>query len=263
MNYLTYFVTVCFSVLFACVVAGQESEFPEAAEFERNAEGQITSLVISADSTSNPIELSDRTISAIAELRELQSLSLWGTTVTDDDIEKFAELENLLLIDLSFTKVTGECLSTLAKLDKLVSVRLEACDVKDAHLAVLEEMPQLAMLYLRRTKVTDIGIRHLKDSESLNLLQLSDCAITDDGLAALGDLPNIQHLWLSKTMRYGKDDRSLLTDECVDYLLTLETLIDLQIADSQLTEKGIERLKKGLPKAKVSTDRIGATYLID
>ena len=91
-------------------------------------------------------------------------------------------------------------------------------------------MPQLAMLYLGRTKITDLGLKHIKQLEHLNLLQLSDCQITDQGLASLGHLPRIQHLWLSKTIRNVEDDRSDFTDRCVDYLISLDTLVNLQIA---------------------------------
>jgi hypothetical protein len=157
--------------------------------------------------------------------------------------------------------VTGDSLRTLSSLKKLVSIRLEGCDGRDEHLVPLAEMPQLAVLYLGRTGVTDDGLKRLCKLKKLNLLQLSDCAITDAGLASLGDLPVIQHLWLSKTIRYGDDDRSDLTDNCVDYVTTLDTLIDLRIADSQLTEHGLKRLRDCLPDAKVSTERTGITYL--
>jgi hypothetical protein len=148
----------------------------------------------------------------------------------------------------------------MASLKELVSVRLEGCDVKDEHLVALGDIPQLAMLYLGRTKITDLGLKHIKQLENLNLLQLSDCQITDQGLASLGHLPRIQHLWLSKTIRNGDDDRSDLTDRSIDYLISLDTLVDLQIADSQLTESGLQRLREGLPKAKVRTQRTGITY---
>ena len=57
------------------------------------------------------------------------------------------------------------------------------------------------------------------------------------------------------------DDRSALTDGCVDYLVGLATLTDLQIADSQITDTGLQRLREALPNAKISTERTGITYL--
>lgn len=246
---------------FADESIGQQAALPESAKLTRDGNGHVTGVRITGKSDRDPLAMTPQAIKALAKLENLESLSLWGTAVTDDDIRQLAGLSNLRRIDLAFTDVTGESLRTLSLLEKLVSVRLEGCDVTDEHLPLLAKMPQLAMLYLGRTKVTDAGLQHLRRLRKLNLLQLSDCAITDEGLASLGDLPVIQHLWLSKTIRYGDDDRSNLTDNCVDYLISLNTLIDLQIGDSQLTEAGLKRLRAGLPMAKVSAERIGMTYL--
>lgn len=240
---------------------GQEAALPESAKLTRDSNGKVTGVRITGESSRDRLALTPEAIEALAKLKSLEFLSLWGTTVRDNDIKRLTGLANLRMIDLTFTDVTGESLRTLSSLKKLVSVRLEGCDVKNEHLAPLAEMPQLAMLYLGRTNVTDAGLKHIRGLRNLNLLQLSDCAITDAGLASLGDLQVIQHLWLSKTIRYGDDDRSDLTDNCVDYLISLDTLIDLRIADSQLTKRGLKRLRNGLPKAKVSTERTGITYL--
>ena len=246
---------------FAHESIGQETALPESAKLTRNTNGNVTAVRIAGQSNHERLAVKPEAIKALSNFQNLESLSLWGTTVTDNDIRQLAGLSNLRLIDLTFTDVTGESLRTLSSLTELVSVRLEGCDVKDEHLAPLADMPQLAMLYLGRSKVTDAGLKHLRGLKNLNLLQLSDCAITDAGLASLGDLPRIQHLWLSKTVRHGDEDLSNLTDKCVDYLTSLDTLIDLRIADSRLTERGLERLRDGLPNANVSTERTGITYL--
>ena len=247
-------------VFFVDESIGQETALPESAKLTRDGNGNVTAVRITGESNRDRLAVTPEAIKTLSKFRNLESLSLWGTTVTNDDIRQLAGLSNLRMIDLAFTDVTGESLRTLSSLKKLVSVRLEGCDVKDEHLVPLAEMPQLAMLYLGRTKVTDAGLKHLRGLRNLNLLQLSDCAITDAGLASLGDLPVIQHLWLSRTIRYGDDDRSDLTDNCVDYLTSLDTLIDLRIADSRLTDRGLKRLRERMPKAKVSTERTGITY---
>jgi hypothetical protein len=56
---------------------------------------------------------------------------------------------------------------------------------------------------------------------------------------------------------FGSD----LTDDCVDYSLTFDTLIDVGIADSQITEIGLKRLRDGLKQCKVSTSSHRAVYL--
>jgi hypothetical protein len=233
---------------------------PESAKVTTDGEGNVVGVKLTGESNLDRFTVTPEIIDALTKLKSLRTLSLWGTTVGDREIERLAALKHLQLIDLSFTDVTGESLRALSSLKELVSLRLEGCDVKDKHLIALGDMPQLAMLYLGRTQITDAGLKQIRRLEKLNLLQLSDCQITDQGLASLGRIPRIQHLWLSKTIRNGEDDRSDLTDGCVDYLISLDTLVDLQIADSQLTESGLQRLREGLPKAKVSTQRTGITY---
>ena len=178
----------------------------------------------------------------------------------DDDIAQLSSLAKLQVIDLSFTDVTGEGIAHLTKIPSLLSVRLDGCNIGDSDLKPLANMPEIAMLYLARTNVTDKGLKHVRGL-NLVLLDLQSCDISDEGLRSLGAFPRLQHLWLSKTNRHGEADRSRLSDDCVDYLLSLDTLLDLQIADSRLTAAGIERLRDGLPKAKVDVTSRGITYL--
>ena len=63
-----------------------------------------------------------------------------------------------------------------------------------------------------------------------------------------------------RRIRHGDDDRSDLTDKSVEYLISLDTLTDLRISDSQLTAYGLERLQAGLPKTTINTVRSGVTY---
>lgn len=238
-----------------------DSGLPKSAKVTVDDTGTVIGVQLTGKSNVDRLAVSPQTIDAISKLTTLRTLSLWGTTAGDDDIKRLTTLENLQSIDLTFTDVTGDSLRPLSSLKQLVSVRLEGCDVRDGQLAALSEMPQLAILYLGRTRVTDAGLRHLRGLRRLNLLQLSDCKISDSGLTSLGDLPQIQHLWLSKTIRYGEGDRSDFTDECIEYLASLDTLIDLRIADSKLTEQGLNRLREALPKTKLSTERTGITYL--
>jgi hypothetical protein len=246
---------------FAKTAVPQELSPLSHAKVTRNDRGEITSVRLTGKSNRDRFAVTPETIKAIAALDNLEYLSFWGTTVADDDIRRLTHLKKLQLIDLTFTDVTGESLQALSQLPALVSLRVEGCHVTDDELAPLADMPQLAMLYLGRTKVSDAGLKHLRGLKKLTTLQLSDCRITDEGLASLGNLPQIQHLWLSKTVRYGDDDRSDLTDACVDYLITLDTLTDLRIGDSRISDQGLERLRKGLPNTKISTERTGVTYL--
>lgn len=239
----------------------QGVSLPGDAQITRNANGSIAGVQLAGKSNRDRLRVAPETIKVLSKLQHLRSLSLWGTTVSDDDLRQLVTLKKLQTIDLSFTEVTGHSINILSPLKELVSLRLDSCNVNDEHLADLRLMPQLAMLYLRNTKVTDRGLKQLRNLDQIMLLELSDCKITDAGLVSLGKLPAIQHLWLSKTIRNGENDRSDLTDNCVDYLSNLTSLIDLQIADSRITDSSLEQLRNALPNTKVDTTRTGITYL--
>ena len=262
MRYLQHLAAVLFLVtLNGSTLRAQRALLLNPAGLHRDAAGNVISVHIASESSRKRLEIDKMTLDSISGFDHLERLKLWGTSVDDAAIQRFRGLRKLRGINLAHTDVTGECLRTLSLLPNITSIRMEACDVSDEQLAPLEEMPQVRMLYLGRTKVTDEGLKHLRNLKQLNLLQLSDCDVTDNGLMSLGELPKIQHLWLSKTIRYGRDDRSALTDRCIEYLLSLDTLLDLRIGDSKITEAGITRLRAGLPKTKISVHRTGVTYL--
>jgi hypothetical protein len=247
-------------VLFCVNVARSQYALPRNAVVQRDSRGFVTSIRFDGNSDKQRQTIDGDTIEAIAKYPHLKSLSLFGTSVDDEDIARLASLKKLQMIDLSFTDVTGEGMSHFTKMPALVWIRLDGCKVGDTDLKVLADMPELAMLHLARTNVTDKGLKYIRGI-NLVLLDLQSCDISDDGLRSLGDFPRLRNLWLSKTIRHGEGDRSRLTDDCIDYLLTLDSLLDLQIADSRLTEAGIKRLRDGLPKAKIDVTRRGVTYL--
>lgn len=254
---MKFFVTLIFSLATVAAVADDRS----AIQLQRNHEGKIVGVRMGGSSSSERLELTAESIAAISRMKDVQSISLSFSTVDDQLLLPIARMPHLVFVDLSFSNVTGKSIETLAQCPKLRLLELTACDVHDKHLAALEKMPQLIHLRLERTKVTDAGLKHIAPLKQLNLLDLQSCEITDAGLESLGQLPQLQHLFLTKTLRYGRDDRVNLTDECVDYLTSLTSLIDLQIGSSNISPDGIQRLKAGLPKATIDTNEHGILYI--
>lgn len=238
----------------ACVAQSQ-------IRIERNGEGTAVSASFKGKSNLDRLELTPRTLDAIAQLTELQSVSLWGTDVSDSEVSRLLPLKRLWSIDLSYSNVTGNVLATLSKMPELAEIKLEGCDVNDEHLELLSGCERLITLRLAKTHVTDEGLRRIQKLKNLIHLDLSACDISDDGLRSLGHMPKIRHLWLSKTIRYGQDDKSELTDECIDYLGSLTTLIDLEIASSKISDNGLARLKLALPNTRITTEPTGVVYL--
>jgi hypothetical protein len=242
--------------------ATEKQQLPPEAKVTRDENGNIRSIALRGHSTTDKVTISRKMIQQIASISTLEWLDLSFSNASDDVLEPLKRLRSLKGLDLSLSNATGKTITTVSKLPNLLSLRMEKCKVNDDDLKALADMPQLVNLYLGGTQVTDDGLPSIGKLSELVVLDLRDCAITDKGLRSMGHFKQIQNLWLSKTIRYGENDRSQLTDASVEYLSTLKTLVELQIADSQLTDGGLSRLRKALPKANIDTTRTGTTYLL-
>ena len=120
-------------------------------------------------------QVSDVTLSYVAEMPALRWLSLKSTGVTDDGLRHLKGLHNLIDLSLDNTRVT------------------------DAGLRNLEGLTQLAALSLNKTQVTDAGMRHLHGLTKLVVLSLNDTKLTDAGLDQLTGLPQLVFLSLENT----------------------------------------------------------------
>ncbi len=222
--------------------------------------GKRASLSLNGSSAKR-VEVTSDIMEDILEFDDAESLSLFGTSTTDSDVAKIAELKGLRSLDLSYTAISDNSADSLARLEGLQILKLEGTEISDQTLAVVANLPSLSMLHLAKTKITDQGLKLFHNHKTLNVLDLSSCNISNEGLRTIGKPPMLQCLCLAKTVRYGESDRSNLTDDCLEYLLSLDTLIDLDIANSKISEEGVERLREGLKRCNVSTTSHGVVYL--
>ncbi len=232
----------------------------ETLQIDVSDEGKVVSLRLNGSSAKR-VEVTPEIIDDILAFDEVVSLSLFGTSTTDADLIKLAALKNLRSLDLSYTSVTDSSAESIAQMKQLQILKLDGTEATDAMLETVAKLPEISMLHLARTKISDRGLKHLKNHKALSVLDLSACNITDAGLQTIGKPPILQTLRLAKTVRQGEHDESNLTDGCIDYLLTLDTLIELDVADSRISEIGLDRLRDGLKKCKVSTSSHGVVYV--
>jgi hypothetical protein len=85
-----------------------------------------------------PKQIGDEGVKHLADLTELQKLSLEGTHVSDEGLKSLAKLSKLETLNLSDTKVTDEGMKELTKLPKLQTVMLYNTKVTDAGVGVLK-----------------------------------------------------------------------------------------------------------------------------
>ena len=98
----------------------------------------------------------------------------------------------------------------------------------------LSQLKNLRHLNAAGCYLIDHDLVAIGQVESLELLDLDLTDITDDGLQHLSTLTNLSELRLK--------DNGQLTDDCVDYLLHLENLKLIHIANTSITINGLKKM---------------------
>jgi hypothetical protein len=109
----------------------------------------------------------------------------------------------------------------------VVEVDLSGKQTTDADLAHLKAFPELRKLDLKGNFDRESERNHL----------------TDAGLKHLRDLHKLEHLNVA-----GHPD---ITDASIEHLEKLSNLKAIDLVDTSVTEKGVKRLKRALPKAAI------------
>jgi serine/threonine protein kinase len=184
--------------------------------------------------------LTDAGLAHLRKFTNLQSLNLRVCgNITDAGLAHLRNLTNLQSLDLGASiKLTDAGLAHLRNLTNLQSLDLHMCiKLTDAGLAHLRNLTNLQSLDLHMCRnLTDAGLAHLRKLTNLQSLNLSMCInITDAGLAHLRNLTNLQSLCLPLPV----------------YANAPTNLQSLMMRCKNLTESGIEELKKALPNVKI------------
>ena len=85
---------------------------------------------------------------AAKRFRDVQSINLAGTKITDDGLKHLANLEALQVLDLSRTDITDAGLEHLKGLTALRSLSLGDTKISDAAVETLKELPSLQLVDL-------------------------------------------------------------------------------------------------------------------
>jgi Leucine-rich repeat (LRR) protein len=197
--------------------------------------------------------LGDEAVPTLSELKELRTLDLSGTRVTDAGLAKLPlGLTGLILKNTAITNAGLEAVGSLTALEEL---DLTGAGVDDAGLKRLNQ--KFRRLILDKTNVTDAGLMHL-DVTRLEVLSLPNLKLSDTFVARLGDAPELRQLNLENT---GVTDAGLeclaklnrlqilnlsgtkLSDASMPYIGQMSGLGDLRLSNTQLTNAGLASLK--------------------
>ncbi|MBI3735630.1 hypothetical protein HY256_03845, partial [Candidatus Sumerlaeota bacterium] len=148
---------------------------------------------------------------------DIQELSLGKEFKAYDRLPELKDLK-LEKLSLSESRIRDEDVAAISKLDTLTQVSLYGCRVGDACLPYLRPLSRLKELHLSETRVTDSGVAQLAESK-------------------------LETLWL---------DGTEITDASVEPLSKISTLKELWIGSTGITQEGADKLRKLLPKCKIS-----------
>ena len=180
-------------------------------------------------------KVTDKGLVHLQGLTKLEKLGLSGTRVTDAGLVHLKGLMNLKELDLSDTNVTAAGLVHIEGLTNLKKLLLSGPAIADAGLAHLEGLTKLEKLGLGRTQVTDAGLEYLQGLTKLEKLGLSGTQVTDAGLVHLKGLTNLTSLNLYNTK---------VTDSGLVHLEGLTKLEELSLWGTKVTGAGLVHLKE-------------------
>ncbi|EKO17706.1 hypothetical protein [Leptospira kirschneri] len=123
---------------------------------------------------------------------------------------------------------------------------------------------------LRMKEMTDEGMQYLVVFPNLQTLNLEDSKVTDEGLKQISTIPKLDDLTLGRTkitnkgIEYISKSKTItslflyeiltIDDGCIPHLLKMKQLKTLELSGTNFSEQGLKKLRKGLPKAQVTTE---------
>jgi hypothetical protein len=113
---------------------------------------------------------------------------------TKFDFERVVELSQLESLTLYFTQVTDNDLKHLPRLNRIVQLEIGDDKLTDASLRYIAQLPNLRELRLEYTKITDNGLRQLAPLKHLETLDLDETSVTDAVFEVLEQFPKLQSI---------------------------------------------------------------------
>lgn len=101
-------------------------------------------------------------MAALARLKELRTLGLYGTPVDDAALHAMAAIGSLERLNLGETKITDAGLKELSRLDNLTHLDLESTPITDRGLLALAKVKSLQKVKACETQITEAGVQEMR-----------------------------------------------------------------------------------------------------
>jgi Leucine Rich repeat len=209
----------------------------------------------------------------LANLQNLRTLNLEGTTVDDDaTLTSLKGLTALTELNLGDTKITDLGMPSLRGLNNLEDLNLNRALISDTGLSQLAGLTALARLSIIGTRLNGTGLAHLKGLTRLEELSLESTGVGDAGLVHLAGLVNLKILRLNGTkvgdagvahlkgltkLEELSLDHTAITDAGLADLTTLPHLAILSVQNTRVTDDAVRAQNRR--RAQLQVQQLAAT----
>ncbi|HEY2574539.1 MAG TPA: protein kinase [Verrucomicrobiaceae bacterium] len=183
-------------------------------------------------------ELTDQSLEKIAKLTALTELDAQNNHITGSGLENLTNLPGLAMLKIGSVDLTDEGVPYLASLGALHRLDLDSGKpLKCENLAPLSGIKKLKTLVLGAS-ATDSTVRSLKSMDKLDTLLLYHAPISDYAMDGVAGMKGLKELNLSRCPN--------LTDIGLTKLVTLKSLVKLDVGHTRLTDAGFQTLSMKL-----------------
>lgn len=179
-------------------------------------------------------EFSDANLSQLGQFRQLEAVDLRDTEVTDAGMAILSNNSSVLSLALDGTAVGIDGLHALSRMRSLGNLTLSGAMINDEAMRVISEFPNLYALSCTNCKITDVGIQHLSNRRVWQVLTFYGTNITDAGIKLVSGFKELRSLNLENNVR--------ITDVCVDDLLKISSLAEIDVRRTGISPEGRRRL---------------------
>ena len=199
--------------------------------------------------------ITDQGMTAIAGWKHLRRLNVRGTRISDGTLAIVSRMTGLEALDIAHTQVTDNGLDHLITLAHLKELAMGGGRRSPSAFAVLRMLPTLTHLDVGGARPTppdmpgresagpgipEESLRAMAELKDLRVLKLGHSNITGAGLRILSTLEKVEKLGLEGCRR--------IDDNAVAALAGWKSLRHLDLQDTQVTEQGVELLRKSSPE---------------
>ncbi len=189
--------------------------------------------------------IGDHDAARLATLKNLTSLDLSFTLLSDAGMESLKPLANVTVLNLySVEHITDTGIAYIRGWKQLRHLNLRGTDITDTSMEYIAGLPALESLDVSYTQVTNNGLEYLPALSQLETLSLGGNKISSAGLPVLKALPKLKSLNLSGAQKRNSGTWAVtLTDLDMTTLGELNRLESLNMAGLRITDPNLTRLK--------------------